>query len=254
MYTVEPSNRDRVEAFSKVSSLQRLKEWYFGQEKVSCLERCPQFRSVLIEGLQLYNCERALVSLVVYSEMEIVLRNHRNGLFIDSGSTVELSCFSHLNDSGDIPFSFNLVSVTSNLTASCDVSTNHEMRCVSPVEDRDWEICRNKTEPHNCVLYLHNFDDSGDGNYSCSTEIAGNRVWSNVLELHTWKNLEPSPNGPGSSSSGLNKLELGIGVGIAVFMVVLVVLFIILSALKSRRRASNGRLILQRSHCLIHTM
>ena len=37
---------------SEVSSFQRLKcmqEWYLGREKVSCLERCPQFRSVLIE-------------------------------------------------------------------------------------------------------------------------------------------------------------------------------------------------------------
>ena len=37
---------------SEVSSFQRLKcmqEWYLGWEKVSCLERCPQFRSVLIE-------------------------------------------------------------------------------------------------------------------------------------------------------------------------------------------------------------
>ena len=37
---------------SEASSFQRLKcmqEWYLGWEKVSCLERCPQFRSVLIE-------------------------------------------------------------------------------------------------------------------------------------------------------------------------------------------------------------
>ena len=38
--------------FREVSSFQRLKcmqEWYLGWEKVSCLERCPQFRGVLIE-------------------------------------------------------------------------------------------------------------------------------------------------------------------------------------------------------------
>ena len=37
---------------SEVSSFQRLKcmqEWYLGWEKASCLERCPQFRGVLIE-------------------------------------------------------------------------------------------------------------------------------------------------------------------------------------------------------------
>ena len=27
-----------------------MQEWYLGWEKVSCLERCPQFRGVLIEG------------------------------------------------------------------------------------------------------------------------------------------------------------------------------------------------------------
>ena len=38
--------------FGEVSSFQRLKcmrEWYLGWEKVSCLERCPQFRSDLTE-------------------------------------------------------------------------------------------------------------------------------------------------------------------------------------------------------------
>ena len=52
--TVEPlSNPDTNWAeksviVSEVSSFQRLKcmqEWYLGWEKVSCLERCPQFRS-----------------------------------------------------------------------------------------------------------------------------------------------------------------------------------------------------------------
>ena len=40
---------------SEVSSFQRLKciqEWYLGWEKVSCLERCPQFMGVLIEMFQ----------------------------------------------------------------------------------------------------------------------------------------------------------------------------------------------------------
>ena len=27
-----------------------MQEWYLGREKVSCLERHPQFRGVLIEG------------------------------------------------------------------------------------------------------------------------------------------------------------------------------------------------------------
>ena len=34
-----------------------MQEWYLGWEKVSCLERCPQFRSVLIEReVPLYYC------------------------------------------------------------------------------------------------------------------------------------------------------------------------------------------------------
>ena len=35
--------------FSEVSSFQSIQEWYLGWEEVSCLERCPQFRGVLIE-------------------------------------------------------------------------------------------------------------------------------------------------------------------------------------------------------------
>ena len=39
--------------FSEVSLFQGLKStqtWYLGRKKVSCLERCPYFRGVLIEG------------------------------------------------------------------------------------------------------------------------------------------------------------------------------------------------------------
>ena len=38
---------------SEVSLFQGLKSpqtWYMGRKKVSCLERCPYFRGVLIEG------------------------------------------------------------------------------------------------------------------------------------------------------------------------------------------------------------
>ena len=50
------SNRDTNGAeesviVSEVPSFQRLKcmqEWYLGWEEVSCLERCPQFRSLFI--------------------------------------------------------------------------------------------------------------------------------------------------------------------------------------------------------------
>ena len=40
------SDQDKCVLFSEVSSFQ---EWYLGWVKVSCLERCPQFRSVLLE-------------------------------------------------------------------------------------------------------------------------------------------------------------------------------------------------------------
>ena len=54
---------------SEVSSFQRLKcmqEWYLGWEKVSCLERCPQFRSVLIEReVPLYTCVGTVCTLQV---------------------------------------------------------------------------------------------------------------------------------------------------------------------------------------------
>ena len=46
--------------FREVSSFQRLQEWYLGWEKVSCLERCPQFRSVLIPTTVIHrhnNCD-----------------------------------------------------------------------------------------------------------------------------------------------------------------------------------------------------
>ena len=63
-----PSNADTNGAeesvlYREVSLFQGLKcvqEWYLGRQKVSLLERCPQFRGVLIEGfhcttVQLYS-------------------------------------------------------------------------------------------------------------------------------------------------------------------------------------------------------
>ena len=52
MYTANQDTNGAEESVivSEVSSFQRLKcmqEWYLGWEKVSCLERCPRFRSVL---------------------------------------------------------------------------------------------------------------------------------------------------------------------------------------------------------------
>ena len=33
-----------------------MQEWYLGREKVPCLERCPQFRSILIER-ERFHCD-----------------------------------------------------------------------------------------------------------------------------------------------------------------------------------------------------
>ena len=59
LYNQDTNGAEESVIVSEVSSFQRLKcmqEWYLGWEKVSCLERCPQFRSVLIEReVPLYN-------------------------------------------------------------------------------------------------------------------------------------------------------------------------------------------------------
>ena len=56
---------------SEVSSFQRLKcmqEWYLGWEKVSCLERCPQFRSVLRKHAAFFP---TLAKKQTYSEVSV---------------------------------------------------------------------------------------------------------------------------------------------------------------------------------------
>ena len=37
-----------------------MQEWYLGWEKVSCLERCPQFRSVLMHNVCARYCIRTI--------------------------------------------------------------------------------------------------------------------------------------------------------------------------------------------------
>ena len=61
---------------SEVSSFQRLKrmqEWYLGWEKVSCLERCTHFRSVLIRerGSTVYKYVRS-ITYCVYNYVHII--------------------------------------------------------------------------------------------------------------------------------------------------------------------------------------
>ena len=49
-----------------------MQEWYLGWEKVSCLERCPQFRSVLIRerGSTVYKYVRS-ITYCVYNYVHI---------------------------------------------------------------------------------------------------------------------------------------------------------------------------------------
>ena len=62
-----PSNPDTIGPeesvlIREVSSFQGLKStqtWHLGRKKVSCLERCPYFRGVLIEG---FHCIHVLPS------------------------------------------------------------------------------------------------------------------------------------------------------------------------------------------------
>ena len=54
-----------------------MQEWYLGWEKVSCLERCPQFRSVLIERERFHcsACWKTTLTLCVY-DLEILYTHH----------------------------------------------------------------------------------------------------------------------------------------------------------------------------------
>ena len=68
---LDTNGADESVVVSEVSSFQRLKcmqEWYLGWEKVSCLERCPQFRSVLVERERFHcsACLRTTLTLCVY--------------------------------------------------------------------------------------------------------------------------------------------------------------------------------------------
>ena len=43
-----------------------MQEWYFGWEKVSCLERCPHFRSVLIER-ERFHCTHLCIEVFLFN-------------------------------------------------------------------------------------------------------------------------------------------------------------------------------------------
>ena len=67
---------------SEVSSFQRLKEWYLGWEMVSCLQRCPQLRGVLIpRGVPLYT-HPIRVQVLKTSEVSSFQRLCESGIYL----------------------------------------------------------------------------------------------------------------------------------------------------------------------------
>ena len=49
--TIGPEESVLIREVSLFQGLKSTQTWYLGRKKVSCLERCPYFRGVLIEGL-----------------------------------------------------------------------------------------------------------------------------------------------------------------------------------------------------------
>ena len=176
--------------------------------------------------------------------MEIQLHSHEKSSVVE---TVELSCFSHLNDSRDVPVSFHLVQRTSTLSVTCSVDsnitedTNYTLGCVSPIQGRDWQVCRNTSAPYNCYLILHGFYDSDSGNYTCSTNIAGKQILSNELDLEALKILEPAEKPRSEGHSPSSKAVLGLGIGIGGLLLLLLVMVLVLNAVRSYQRARSGK-------------
>ena len=148
-------------------------------------------------------------------------------LEVPSGFNVNLSCFSHLNDSSDIPVKFHLQYGNTTQSVACPTTG---MKC-SKIPDRKWSVCRNESKPHNCILVLREFGDSDDGTYSCSTTIGGREVQSNQLELHALSSLEPTK----SSQKGS---EIGIVLSIvaAVILILVILTLILFKIVRSRQR------------------
>ena len=137
---------------------------------------------------------------------------------IPSGLTVNLSCFSHLNDSSDIPVKFHLQYGSTTHSVTCPANGT---KCFE-IPELKWSVCRNETEPHNCILVLHEFGDSDDGSYSCSTTIGGREVRSNRLELQALSTFKPAE----SAHKG-SKIILALSIA-AVALIILVILGVFL--------------------------
>lgn len=170
--------------------------------------------------------------------MEILLHDHDKGSLEES---VEISCFSHLNDSSDISMSFHLIKGSGTVAdATCSVELNTSVGCLSSITTRDWQVCRNKTAPYNCYLIVGDFDDSESGNYTCSTNVTGEDLTSNELDLEALKILKPAEE-PHNNKKSSSKFAIGLGVGIGGFLIIMVVVFIIINAVISYRKARRSK-------------
>lgn len=170
--------------------------------------------------------------------MEILLHDRDKGSIEES---VEISCFSHLNDSSDISVSFHLIKGSGTVTnATCPVELNTTVGCLPPITARDWQVCRNQTAPYNCYLVVGDFDDSESGNYTCSTNITGEDLTSNELDLEALKILKPAEE-PHNNKKSSSKLVFGLGVGIGGFLIIMVVVFVIINAVISYRKARRSK-------------
>ena len=166
--------------------------------------------------------------------MEIVL--DRNTAIISSGSTVELSCFSHLNDSSDISVVFQLVNGNITHTALCPTDIGTETGCLEPNQGSfNWRICRNQTKPHNCILIVDDFQDLDDGSYSCSAIIGDKEVKSNTLQLQTMNGIAPAEIDKQSDFTTV------VALSIAIFCLFLLLAFIILAVQLVRKRRQINR-------------
>lgn len=178
-----------------------------------------------------------ICSVILCIEMEIILDNQgTQSPNIVRGSKLELSCYSHLSDSSDIPITLQFVYANNTVTATCPtaVGTNKEFTATEILQK--WKVYRNTTLPHNCILALYDFEDVDDGNYSCSTVISGREVQSNVLKLQTLKGLETAD----SPSSHESEILLGVSIAIVGLLILLILVFMLGRYIQYRRHRSKS--------------
>ena len=65
--TIGPEESVLIREVSLFQGLKSTHTWYLGKKKVSCLERCPYFRGVLIEG---FHCIQTSVQDITLTEIK----------------------------------------------------------------------------------------------------------------------------------------------------------------------------------------